>query len=181
MVWTHGPSWTTLLPSRYAPVWVAWRYWSGFFKPWSSLWLQPRLSWLCLSVFLEVLLFCPRLTQIKSQLQGNHGRNCLYRSAVHRWMPSWLQIIHPLKFKWYAVEESKCTSIGEDFTTQIYNPDTFSSYCGCSRKEGIGLSLKLIGLLFGLGLDKVDCGADLYFPTAALRRTASSTIVLPET
>ncbi len=74
-------------------------------KLWSFPCLQPHLSWSCLHIFLEVWLFFLRLTQMKSHLCGNHMRNCLYCSAIYRWMSSWLVITHSLKLDYYAVKK----------------------------------------------------------------------------
>lgn len=98
---------TTPLSADSSAVWGSCCYRSQLLKLRSFLCLQPHLSWSRLHIFLEVLLFFPRLTQMKSQLCGNHRRNCLYCSTIYRWMSSWLLIMHSLKFNLYAVEECR--------------------------------------------------------------------------
>ena len=137
----------------------------------------------------EGLLFFLKLTQIKSQLCGNHWCNCLYCSAIYRWMSSWLPITYThththththtrigFMCSW---ETPSNTRMKEKKIQRTINndPDKFAPYCGDSQKEGIGLSA-WTRLLFGLGFDEVnhDCRAHLHFPTAASRQKPSCTI-----
>lgn len=56
---------------------------------WSFLCVQTHLSWSCLSIFLEVLVFCLRPTQMTSQLCGNHRRNCQWCFTIYRRLPGY--------------------------------------------------------------------------------------------